>query len=133
MAVKRIDVRCVEIEDRPGSLQKLLSQAASANVDLAGFVAFSSGGGVGRLCLSAKEPGTLAACLESAGIEATEAVGFVIGGEDKVGAAAAGLKGLADAGISGVAGAAIACEGQYCMLIVVSAEDGAAAERALGA
>jgi hypothetical protein len=34
MAVKRITVHCLEIEDRPGSLQKLLADAA--NSDAAG-------------------------------------------------------------------------------------------------
>lgn len=131
MAVKRITVYCVEIDDKPGGLQKLLDQAASANVDFQCFTAFSAGGGVGRVCLSAKDPEALKACLQDAGIEATAAAGFIISAEDKVGAAAEGLKGLADAGINGIAGAAMVCDGQYQMLVVVDASDGDAAEKAL--
>lgn len=129
MAVKRISVHCLEIEDKPGSLQKLLADAASANVDWQCFAAFSAGGGRGRVYASAKQPET----FKALGLEATAAVGFIISGGDKVGAAAEALKGLADAGISGVAGAAMVCDGQYQMLVVVGAGDGDAAEKVLGA
>jgi len=133
MAVKRITVHCVEIEDKPGSLQELLGQAASANVDFLCFAAFSAGGGRGQVYLSAKDPAGLEACAKEAGVEVTAAAGFIISGEDKVGTAAESLKGLADAGINGVAGAAMVCDGQYQMLVVVDAADGDAAEEALGA
>ncbi|MHC4467430.1 MAG: hypothetical protein ACYSYW_12865 [Planctomycetota bacterium] len=53
--------------------------------------------------------------------------GFIIVGDDTVGAAADALKGLADAGISGVAGAAMVCDGQYHMMVVVESADGDAA------
>ncbi len=133
MAIKRIIVHCLEIEDKPGSLQQLLAKAASANVDLLCFAAFSAGGGIGRLYLSAKDPKALESCAQSAGIKTSAAAGFIIGGEDKVGAAGQALKGLADAGINGAAGAAMVCDGQYHMLIVVAAADGDAAENALKA
>jgi hypothetical protein len=132
MATKRITIHCFEVEDKPGSLQKLLAQVASANVDLFCFAAFSSGGGRGKVYLSAKKPQNLETTAKKAGIKATAATGFIIGGEDVVGAAANSLKGLADAGINGVAGAAMVCNGQYHMLIVVNATDGDAAEKALG-
>jgi hypothetical protein len=127
MAVKRIIVHCLEIEDKPGSLQKLLAKVASANVDLQCFTAFSAGGGRGQVYVSAKDPEAFKACAREAGIETTTAAGFIISGDDRVGAAAEALKGLADANISGVAGAAIVCDGQYHMLVVVDAADGDAA------
>ena len=133
MAVNRITVHCLEFEDKPGSLQKLLADAALANVDLLCFAAFSAGGGRGCVCLSAKDPQTLEACAQEQGIETTTAAGFIVSGDDKVGAAAKSLKGLARAGINGVAGAAMVCNGQYQMLIVVDAADGDAAEKVLGA
>jgi len=133
MAVKRITVHCLEIEDKAGSLQKLLADAASANVDFECCAAFSAGGGRGQVYLSAKNEEALKAFAAGAGISTTAAAGFIIGGEDKAGAVMEALKGLADAGISGLAGAAIACDGQYRMLVVVDAADGDAAEKALGA
>ncbi len=133
MAVKRITVHCLEIEDKPGSLQKLLADAALANVDLLCFAAFSAGGGRGCVCLSAKDPQTLEDCAQKAGIEAVAAAGFIVSGDDRVGTAAESLKGLAQAGINGIVGAAMVCNGQYQMLIVVDAADGDAAEKVLGA
>ena len=133
MAVRRITVHCLEIEDKPGSLQKFLAEAALANVDMLCFAAFSAGGGHGRVYVSAKKPEGLKACALEAGIEVTDAAGFIVSDEDKVGAAAEALKGLADAGISGIAGTAMVCDGQYQMLVVVDAGDGDAAERVLGA
>ena len=133
MAVKKIAVHCVEVEDKPGGLQSLLAQAASANVDFQCFAAFSAGGGKGQIYLSTKDEGALKACAEKAGIETTAAAGFIISGDDKVGAAAEALKGLADAGINGVAGAAMVCDDNYRMLVVVNAADGEAAAKALGA
>ena len=133
MAVKRVTVHCLEIEDKPGSLQKFLAEAASANVDMLCFAAFSAGDGRGRVYASAKKPEGLKACALEAGIEVTAAAGFIVSDEDKVGAAAEALKGLADAGISGIAGTAMVCDEQYHMLVVVDAGDGDAAERALGA
>ncbi|MFC1738045.1 hypothetical protein ACFL1G_03230 [Planctomycetota bacterium] len=127
MAAKRIVVQCIEIADTVGSLQALLTDAAEAGVDLQCFTAFSAGGGKGQVCLSAKEPAGLADCLKQTGIEATEAAGFIVGGDDTIGAAAKALKGLADAGINGKAGAAIVCGEQYHMLIVVDAADADAA------
>ncbi len=133
MAVKKIAVHCVEVEDKPGGLQSLLAQAASANVDFQCFAAFSAGGGKGQVYLSTKDEGALKACAEKAGIETTAVAGFIISGDDKVGAAAEALKGLADAGINGVAGAAMVCDGGYRMLVVVDTRDGEAAAKALGA
>lgn len=133
MAVKRVSIYCVEIEDKPGSLQGLLAEAAEAGVDFECFAAFSAGGGRGQLCLGAKDPAALASCAKSHGIEAKEAAGFIISSEDKVGAAAGALEGLAKAGINGVAGAAIVGGAQYQMLIVVAAADADAAAVALGA
>ena len=133
MATKRITVHCVEIEDKPGSLQRFLAQTAAANVDLSCFAVFSAGGGRGKVYVSAKKPDAFKTFLKSTGIKATDAAGFIIDGADKVGAASGALKGLAAAKISGVAGAAMVCNGQYHMLLVVNAADGDAAEKALKA
>jgi hypothetical protein len=132
MALEQIAVHCVEIEDKPGSLQKLLAKAAAANVDLHCFIACSAGG-KGQVCLNAKAPAALEAFAKDAGIKTKTAAGFILGGQDMPGAAAAALKGLADAGINGIAGAAMVCDGQYHMGIIVRAEDGSAAAKALGA
>jgi len=132
MAIKRIVVSCTEIEDTPGSLHKLLTQIAAADVDLVCAAAFSTGQGQGQVCLSAKEPLALKTCAEKVNLQLKPATGFIITEPDAVGAAAAVLKPLADAGINSLAGTAMICDGQYHMLIVVAASDGDAAAEALG-
>ena len=132
MAVKRITVHCVEIEDVPGSLHKLLSDIASKGVDLLCLAAASTGEGKGCVCLSGKDPAGLSSCLSDFGLSATEATGFIVSGDDKAGAAAEGLKPLAEAGINGVTGSAMVFEGQYQVLVVVKAADGDAAAAAMG-
>ncbi|MHC4124828.1 MAG: hypothetical protein ACYSSI_14725 [Planctomycetota bacterium] len=131
MAAKRINVQCLEVEDKAGSLQALLEQIASANIDLQGFVACSKGSGSGCVCITAKDSAALEGFIAGKSIDATTAAGFVISGQDIIGAAGETLKGLADAGINGIAGAAMVCDGQYQMLIVVDTADGDAAEKAL--
>jgi len=132
MAVKQVVINCVEIEDKPGGLREFLSAAASEGVDFECFTAFSTGNGKGELCVGAKDASVFAAYAKKARIKTTKAVGFIISGKDKAGAAAKALKPLADAGVNGCAGAAIVCGGQYCLLIVVAASESKAAAKAFG-
>ncbi len=131
MAVKRIIVNSVDIEDKPGSLHKFLNKAASANVDLLCLAAFSVGRGKGRIYLSAKDQRIFEEFAKRSRIKTKAAAGFIISGDDEVGAAARALQTMAKAKISGLAGTAMACDGQYHMLIVVDAGDADAAEKAL--
>ena len=130
MAAKRITVHAIEIEDKPGSLQKLLAMAAEEGIDFQCFTACSCGG-KGMAYLSAKDPSKCDACAAKAGMAPTEMAGFLISGDDKVGAAADALKPLAEAGINGVAGSAMVCDGSFGLLVIVNAADGDAAEKAL--
>jgi hypothetical protein len=127
---EQMAIHCVEIEDKAGSLHELLGTIAAAGVDLHCFIACSCGG-KGCVCLGAKDPAALEACLSGAGISVTEMAGFSIDGDDKVGAAADALKGLADAGVSGVAGAGMVCDSKFHMGVVVNAADGETAGGAL--
>ncbi len=56
MSVKRVAVHCVDIEDKPGSLQKFLTQSSLSGVDYLCFSAFSCGDNHGRVYVSAKDP-----------------------------------------------------------------------------
>jgi hypothetical protein len=132
MAVKQVSINCVEIEDKPGSLQAFLSAAAAGGVDFECFAAFSKGNGKGVACAGAKDASVFAKYAKKAGIKTTKAVGFIISGKDKAGAAAKALKPLADAGVNGCAGAAVVCNGQYHMLVIVAASESKAAAKALG-
>ena len=131
MAVKQIIVNSVDIEDKPGNLQKFLSKAASANVDLLCLAAFSVGRGKGRIYLSTKDKRAFEEFAKRSKIKTKTAAGFIISGNDEVGAAAKAMQTMAKAKINGLAGTAIAYDGQYHMLIVVDTKDADAAEKAL--
>jgi hypothetical protein len=132
MAAKRITVHCVEIEDKPGSLHRFLSQSSLTGVDYLCFSAFSCGNNRGRVFVSVKDPRTFETFAQEAKIKATVAAGFIVSGEDYAGAAADALKGLAENGIAGLAGAAMVFDGRYQMLIVVNAKNADRAQKLLG-
>ena len=65
-------------------------------------------------------------------VELEECTGFLLKGEDKVGAGASSLKPLAAAKINVEACAALCHNGNYQLLVVVRHEDADAAAKALG-
>ncbi|MGD1042771.1 MAG: hypothetical protein ABR913_06855 [Sedimentisphaerales bacterium] len=132
MSVKRIAVHCVDIEDKPGSLQKFLTQSSLSGVDYLCLSAFSCSDNRSRVYVSAKDPKSFEAFAKEAGIKITEATGFIVGGEDRAGAAANVLKGLAEKDIRGIAGAAMVCDNRYHLFVVVNAKDADRAQKALG-
>ena len=131
MAVKKIVVHCVEIEDKPGSLQKFLSQSGLSGVDYLCFSAFSCGNNRGRAFVSAKDTKKFESFAQEAGLKTSVAAGFIVDGEDRIGAAADVLLGIAENDISGLVGSAMVCNGRYQMFVVVNAEDGDGAQKAL--
>ncbi len=132
MAVRRTVVHCVEIEDKPGSLQKFLSQSNLSGVDFLCLSAFSCGNNRGLAFVSAKDPKRFESFAQEAGLKMTVAAGFIVDGDDRAGAAADALLGLAENDISGLVGSAMVCDGRYQMFVVVHAEDGDRAQKALG-
>jgi hypothetical protein len=100
-------------------------------VDYLCFAAFSCGSNRGRVVVSAKDPRTFETFAQEARIKATVATGFIVDGEDRLGAAAKAVAKLAENDIAGVAGAAMACDGRYQMLIVVDAKNAERAQKAL--
>ena len=131
MAVKRIVVHCVDIEDKPGSLQKFLSQSSLSGVDFLYFSAFSCGNNRSRAFVSAKNPKKFEDFAREAGLKTTVAAGFIIDDKDRIGAAADALLGIAEKEISGLVGSAMVRDGKYQMFVAVKAEDGDRAQKAL--
>jgi len=132
MSVKRIAVHCVDIEDKPGSLQKFLTQSSLSGADYLCFLAFSCGDNHSRVYVSAKDPKSLEDFAREAEMKTTEAAGFIVDGVDRAGAAANVLKGLAEKDIRGIAGTAMVCDNRYHLLVVVNARDADRAQKVLG-
>jgi hypothetical protein len=131
MGAKRVTVHCVDIEDKPGSLHRFLSQSSLSGVDYLCFVAFSCGNNHGRVAVSAKNPKTFEAFVKEAKLKAPEAAGFIVEGEDRPGAAAKIIAKLAEKDIGGIVGTAMVFNGRYQMLIVVDAKNAERAQKLL--
>ena len=126
----RVWVHRIEIKDEPGSFRELLLQLAQEGVDML-CVAACTCGDKGIVDICGKDPKILRDAVDKLGINFKELAGFLISGDDKIGAGARALKGLADAGINGIAGSAMVFDGKFKMLIIVDTADGDAAEEAL--
>lgn len=131
MSVKRVTVHCVDIEDKPGSLHKFLSQSSLSGVDYLCFTASSCGNNRGRVCVSAKSTEAFEAFAQEAGIKTTVVAGFIVDGEDRVGAAAEATVKLAENDVGSIAGAAMVCDGRYQILIIVDTENADRAQKLL--
>jgi hypothetical protein len=131
MAVNRVVVHSVEIEDKPGSLHRFLSQSSLSGVDFLCFLAHSCGNNKGRVFVSAKNTKHFEAFANEAKLKTAVAAGFIVSGKDRVGAAADVIKRLAENDICGLAGAAIVYDGLYHMLVVVDLKDADRAQKVL--
>ena len=123
MPARQAKAYCVEIEDKPGSLHRFLSQSALSGIDYLCFTAFSCGDNRGRVVVCPKNPKIFESFAKEAHIKATPRAGFIITGKDRLGAAAAVLEGLAESDVPGIAGAAMACDSGFKLLVVVDPKD----------
>jgi hypothetical protein len=123
MAVKQVVMYGVDIEDKPGSLHRFLSQSSLSGVDFLCFSACSCGNNRGRVFVGPKNSNIFEKFAKEAELKTTLVAGFMISGKDRLGAAADIIKGLAENSIRGLAGTAIVCDGLYQMLVVVDAKD----------
>ncbi len=131
MAVKQVVMCGVDIEDKPGSLHRFLSQCSLSGVDFLCFAAYSCGNNRGRVFVSVKDPKIFEAFAKEAKLKITPAAGFIISDRDRLGAAADVIKDLAENSIRGLAGTAVVYDGLYQMLVVVDAKDASLAEKVL--
>jgi hypothetical protein len=132
MAVKRVSVYAIKLEDVPGNLQKHLAIASADGVDFQCFTACACPGGIATAYLSARNPEALKDCSAKVDVEMTEMAGFLITGNNEIGGAASDLKPLADAGINCVAAAGIVHDEQYGIVVIVDFADADRAANVLG-
>jgi hypothetical protein len=131
MAVKQIVMFGIDIEDKPGSLYRFLSQSSLSGVDYICFTVYSCGNNKGRIFVGAKDPKIFEVFAKEAELKITPAAGFIISNKDRPGAAADVIKGMAENDICGLAGTAIVYDGLYQMLVVVDAKDAGRVQKLL--
>ena len=131
MAVKQVAMFGIDIEDKPGSLHRFLSQSSLSGVDYLCFTAYSLGSDRGRVFVGAKAPKIFEAFAKEAKLKIIPAAGFIISDNDRLGAAADVIKCLAENDIRGLAGTAIVYDGLYQMLVVVDVKDAGRVQKLL--
>jgi hypothetical protein len=131
MPAKQVKAYCVDIEDKPGSLHRFLSQSALSGADYVCFAAFSCGDNKGHVVVVPKDPKIFDSFAKEANIKTTPRAGFIITGKDRIAAAADAIKNLAQNDIRGIAGAAMVIEGRFQLLVVVDLKDAERAKKVL--
>jgi hypothetical protein len=133
--VRRVSYCYVMVPSRPGQGAKILGALKDAGVDLLAYSGFPAGGGRAQIDLVSSDLGTVGRVARKHGWRLSKAKkGFLVQGEDKVGAVQRHLQKLAAGGVNVTAADAVtAGKGRYGMILWVKAKDYAKAARLLGA
>jgi len=132
--VRRVQYFYVEAPDKPGEGAKLLTMLKEAGVDLLAFSGFPKGRRAQIDFIPADQAAFRAAVRKAKLKLVGPKTGFLVQGDDRVGAAAELMTKLADAGINVTAVDAVAAgAGRYGAILWVKPRDVNKAAKALGA
>jgi hypothetical protein len=133
--VRKVSYCYLLVRSRPGQGAAVLEALRDAGVDLQAYSGFPAGGGKAQIDLVSGDLAGIRRVARRQGWRLSRPKrGFLIQGEDKVGAVHRHLKRLADARINVTAADAVtAGQGRYGMILWVKAKDYGRAARALGA
>ncbi|HUQ14864.1 MAG TPA: hypothetical protein VM094_02330 [Gemmatimonadales bacterium] len=133
--VRRVNYAYVMVPNRPGQGARITDELREAGVDLLAYTAFPTRGGRAQVDLIAEDLGAIRRIARRNGWRLSDArKGFLVQGEDRVGAVHKHLKKLADQKINVTAADAVtAGKGRYGMLLWVRPKDYARAAAALRA
>jgi hypothetical protein len=133
--VRRVNYAYVKVPNRPGQGARIADQLREAGVNLLAYAAFPTGGGKAQVDLVAEDMGAIRRIARRNGWRLSDAKkGFLVQGDDRVGAVHNHLKKLARQKINITAADAVSAgQGRYAMLLWVKPKDYARAAKALGA
>jgi hypothetical protein len=133
--VSRVTYAYVIVPNRPGQGARITDQLRQAGVNLLAYSAFPTRGGKAQVDLVAEDMGAIRRTARRNGWRLSDAKkGFLIRGDDRVGAVHDHLRKLAHEKINvTTADAVSAGKGRYAMLLWVKPKDYARAAKALGA
>src|SRR5713226_2326150 len=133
--IKRVQYFYTEVSDKPGEGAKLLGMLKEAGVNLLAFSGFPHGSRRAQVDFIPADPAALRAVARKAKLKLVgPKTGFLIRGEDRVGALAEIMAKLAEAKINVTACDAVAAgAGQYGAILWVKPGDVQKAARMLGA
>jgi len=133
--VRRVNYAYVMVPNRPGQGARITDELREAGVSLLAYTAFPTRGGRAQVDLIAEDLGAIRRIARRNGWRLSDArKGFLVQGDDRVGAVHNHLKKLADRKINVTAADAVtAGKGRYGMLLWVKPKDYARAAAALRA
>jgi hypothetical protein len=133
--VRKVSYCYLLVPSRPGQGAAMLSALREAGIDLLAYTGFPVGGGRAQIDLVSDDLAGIRRLARAQGWRLSAPKrGFLIQGEDKVGAVQRHLQRLADARINVTAADAVtAGKGRYGMILWVKAKDYGRAARALKA
>jgi hypothetical protein len=133
--VRRVNYAYVMVPNRPGQGARITDQLRQAGVNLLAYTAFPTRAGKAQVDLVAEDMGAIRRIARKNGWRLSDAKkGFLIQGDDRVGAVHNHLRKLADQKINVTAADAVSAgKGRYAMLLWVKPKDYARAATALRA
>jgi hypothetical protein len=133
--VRRVSYAYVIVPNRPGQGARITDQLRQAGVNLLAYSALPTRGGKTQVDLVAEDMGAIRRIARRNDWRLSDAKkGFLIQGDDRVGAVHDHLRRLAHAKINVTAADAVSAgKGRYAMLLWVKPKDFARAATALGA
>jgi hypothetical protein len=133
--VKRVNYSYVKVPNRAGQGVRVLDALTRAGVDLLAFSAFPERGGKTQVDLVTDDLASVRRVARQNGWRLSNAKrGFLIQGEDRVGAVNRQIKKLADAKVNVIAADAVSAgRGRYGMILWVKPKDVPRAAKVLGA
>ena len=133
--VRRVEYYYVNVPDKPGEGERVLSALRQSEVNLLAYLGFPAGGGQTQIDLVPEDPAAFRNAAESAGLALSEAKqAFLIQGDDRVGAVSDVIAKLAEGNINITAAAATSAGSRrYGMILWVAPADYERAADALGA
>ena len=133
--IRKVTYTYLMVPHRPGRGVEVLGALAEAGIDLLAFSAFPAGGGRAQVDLVTDDMPGLRRLARQNGWKLKDVKrGFLVQGDDRVGAVNRVLGKLADAKINATAADAVtAGGGRYGMILWVRPKDVSRAARALGA
>jgi hypothetical protein len=131
--VKRITYFMADLDDKPGSLLRIMQDLKAKNIGLAGLWGFGTREGKAKLYIVPQDADELRNVWKAVGLLSGEGMGFFITGEDRAGALNESLEALSNAGVNIDAIDAVAVGPQFGSFIWVDASVVEKAASALGA
>jgi hypothetical protein len=133
--VRKVTYSYLKVPSRPGQGARVLAALKDANVNLLAYTGFPAGGGKAQLDLVTDDQGAVSRVARKEGWRLSRAKkGFLIQGDDKVGAVQRHLQKLAAGKVNVIAADAVtAGKGRYGMILWVRPTDYGRAARLLGA